>query len=100
MCVYLDQSKPTLADLQDILVPNVTDVWYNLGIELLPESIPKLKGIEKTYPNDLERCCLEMLQYWLEVKPSATWKAVIQALRSSGLQRVRTSEVIERKING
>ena len=97
----IGQSKPTLADLQRIVVPNAADTWFKLGVELLPESsIPKLNGIDKTYPKDPERCCLEMLLYWLEVKPSTTWEAVIQALRSPGLQLVKTSEEVEKKIYG
>ena len=94
---FTGQSKPTLADLQAIVLPKVTAKWYELGIALLLH-LPKLNKIQKTYPRDFDTCCLEMLQYWLEVSPSPTWNDLIRVSKSPYLELVNQAEEIESEI--
>ena len=91
-------SKPTLKDLQAIVVPKVAAKWNELGIALLCDS-PKLEEIHNDYQN-CRRCCLEMIRYWLEITPSATWGGLLQALRSPDLELINNAEEIEREIKG
>ena len=48
-----DSSKPLLKDLSNIVIPKVTNDWYDLGIQLFSESqVPKLDEIRATFSND------------------------------------------------
>ena len=98
--LFSGQLKPKLKELQTIVVRYVTADWYDLGIALLDDQhMPKLKEIERIYPYNAERCCIEMLEYWLKVTPSATWNYLIESLRSK-LQLITVSERIESQIKG
>ena len=57
----------------------VTD-WYILGAYL---NVPvyALGKVQSTHTHDgVERCKLEMLQYWLNTTMTASWKDVVRAL--------------------
>ena len=79
------------------LVPLVTDMatnWYELGAMLLEEKEEaQLKIIEGTHGNNVKKCCMVMLKYWIDKHPKATWHQLVTALRSSGvdLDSVATS---------
>ena len=93
--------KPSLKHLSNIAVPYISTVWYELGYQLLPDGyISKLKEIQETTPSDPQKCCSKMMEYWLEVIPSASWYDLIQALKSPAVQLVSQSESIENKIKG
>lgn len=96
---FTGHSKPTLSDLDAIVVPYVAATWDQIGIHLLGDS-PKLDIIEKTYHGDPEKCCLKMLHHWLNVTPSATWDDLIKVLKSPHLALIAKSEEIESKIKG
>ena len=98
--LFLGQLKPRIKDLQTIVVPHVAADWYGIGIALLNnKDVPKLKEIQVDYPSYSQKCCIKMLQYWLEVTPSATWNDLIETL-SSKLQLVAASEKIKRQLKG
>ena len=98
---FIGSSKPRLKDLQNIVVPKVTDKWRELGTELLRDScLPKLDEIRENYPNDCHKCCLMMIDHWLKTTPSATWSDILQALRSPALELTANAEKIEMEIKG
>ena len=69
------------------LIPNVALQWYELGIQLLKEDQePHLDIIKADYGNDSKRCCVQMLWYWLKTNPKASWKQLLEALRSPTLE--------------
>ena len=99
--VIIDSSKPLLKDLSNIVIPKVASKWFELGIQLLNEQqLPKLDEIHKAYPNDLQRRCIELLKYWLEITPGATWDNLIHALRAPGLQLMTIADDVEKEIKG
>ena len=56
------------------------DNWYMLGAYL---SVPvrELNKIQSTHTQDeVERCKLEMLQYWLDTTMIASWRDIARAL--------------------
>ena len=98
---YIDLSKPLLKDLHNIVVPKVANKWYGLGIQLLDQKqLPKLDGIRTTYSNDQEGGCVEMLKYWLDVTPEATWDNLLCALRAPGLQLLSIAVDLEEEVKG
>ena len=42
----------------------------------------ELKSIEAGYPTNVKWCCNQMLEKWLEVDPSASWKKLFEAIES------------------
>ena len=56
------------------------DHWFMLGA-FLNVPVPKLKKIAATHTQDgVERCKLEMLQYWLDTTMTASWRDIARAL--------------------
>ena len=76
--LYVDTPLLTVAVLLQEL-QEVND-WYMLGA-YLNVSVRELKKIQATYTQDgVERCKLEMLQYWLDTTMTASWKDIARAL--------------------
>ena len=56
--------------------------WYDLGVQLLnTEQAKKLKTIEANNPGNVEKCCTELFDYWLQVDTNASWDKLITALQ-------------------
>ena len=83
--VHIDANKPTLRSLmkyRDKIAPH----WRHLGEQLMQEKfIYKLNIIKVNHPNNLEDCCYEMFQLWLEVDTEANWNKLIDALECMDL---------------
>ena len=50
-------------------------------------NIPKGRrdGIESSYPASSFRCCNKMLEMWLDINTSVTWKDIITAIDSPAI---------------
>ena len=62
--------------------------------------LPRLDEISTTYSNDRRRGCIEMLKYWLQITPGATWDNLIHALRAPGLQLLTIADDVEKEVKG
>ena len=76
--LYVDTPLLTVAvllkELQEV------DDWYMLGA-YLNVPVRELKKIKATHTQDgVDRCKLEMLQYWLDTTMTASWKDIARAL--------------------
>ena len=88
-----------MRDLHNIITPKVANEWYNLAIQLFDESqLPRLDEIRDTNPNDRREGCREMLRYWLDITPTATWDDLFCALRSPSLLLLTTADGIEKEV--
>ena len=58
--------------------------WYSLGVALMvPPS--KLKEIRQSAPQEgIRYWRIELLQYWLDSTPSASWRDIVAALEKIG----------------
>ena len=75
--------------------------WYELGAMLLEEKQEgHLKLIQTTHGSDARKCCLAMLQYWMETQPEATWHHLVTALRSPGVEMAAVASDIEGNFTG
>ena len=93
-------SRPTTKALLPF-VPQLAPNWYQLGIMLLEEKDERhLRIIKDTHGSDKQRCCLEMLQYWMETHPKATWCDLVTALKSPGVELTAVASDIERSFTG
>ena len=59
----------------------IAPYWRDLGMQLLQDKFTdKLNVIEANHPNNVQKCCDKMFQYWLEVDTEANWNKLIDAL--------------------
>ena len=70
--------------------------WYDLGVQLLDnEHVKKLNNIRENH-KEVEMCCSDMFQAWLDTSPSANWNDFLYALKIVGLSELATK--IEAKL--
>ena len=78
---------PTLKEL-DHYITDMAPFYYDIGLELdIVNSKLKIIKNDSSLP-DIKEKCLKMLELWLEVDPSATWKKLYDALQETGLSVV------------
>ena len=83
ICIGAD--KPTHQLLRKYVRNEVAGHWYDLGVALLgEESVSKLNNIKANNPGDVEGCCNEMFDHWLEINPEASWDILTVALKEIG----------------
>ena len=63
----------------------VTDKWYDIGVELLVGTVA-LNEIRAKYSSDVDKCCTEMFEKWLQCNPEANWDQLASALSEVGLK--------------
>ena len=79
---YTDIPAPTIFQLTAELI-DMND-WYSLGVALRIHP-NKLQEIQKLSPLEgIQRWRIDLLQYWLNSTPDASWKDIIVALESIG----------------
>ena len=75
--------------------------WYEVGAMLLDVTQEsQLKLIRATHGSDAKKCCLAMLQNWMDTHPEATWHQLVTALRSPGVDLTAVASDIERNFIG
>ena len=58
-----------------------SDVWRDLGIELLQQDgIAGLDVIKTNNTDDVTKCCSKMLSLWLQRQTEASWNQLIEAI--------------------
>ena len=73
-------SIPTFQRLLEEL--NDVDNWFLFGA-FLGVPVKQLQKIESSHRGEVERCKIEMLQYWLDNNVNASWKDVVRALEQT-----------------
>ena len=88
--------KPTIKVLlSSKIISDIGPKWYELGIALLDDDkLTKLKTI-KSDNSEVNRCCIEMLMYWLESHSNATWNDLVEALRTPGVELNNVAAMVE-----
>ena len=69
--------------------------WFDLGVELINDSVNELNNIQEDFPKDAEKCCSKMFQLWLKKSNSATWNHLIEALRVPNIEMFELANKIE-----
>ena len=89
-------SKPTVKVLlSSKIISAIGPKWYELGITLLDDDqLTQLKTI-KSDNNEVNRCCIEMLMYWLESHSNATWNDLVEALKAPGVELNNVATMVE-----
>ena len=94
-------SRPSKKKLLDHVVSRVAPHWYDLGITLLDEDQEThLDVIESSHGSNKEECCKKMFWYWLNTNTSATWKQLIEGLRSPGVKLTVVASDLEKMLTG
>ena len=93
--LYTGKDKPTIRLLMKYNT-EMAPQWSYLGIQLLEAKDSKLDVIQRDHSGDIERCCTEMLKFWLNVDLNASWDKLIIALKQIKLNKL--AENIEKDI--
>ena len=77
-------SKPTAVPLLKKVVPAIAQEWLQVGVHLGMD-VAILKTFKATESRDLELCCLEMFECWLQGSRGTgesprTWSTVLSAV--------------------
>ena len=98
--ICVANSKPSTKKLLQF-VARIAVKWYEVGAALLEEEQePQLKLIQTNHGSDVRKCCLNMLQYWMDTHPEATWHHLVTALRSPGVDLTTVASDIEKNFTG
>ena len=95
--LIIGANKPTIRSLmkyRDDIAPH----WHDLGTELLQEYAHKLNVIQANHPNNVQKCCGEMFQCWLELDDEANWNKLIGAVRR--IDPFIANRIAEENLNG
>lgn len=86
---------PSLKELLEVTRKgHIAAKWYELGAELL-ENDDHLEVIKANHQNDVQSCCREMFQRWLDVKPNASWSQLVIALNN--IQMTTAADAISKR---
>ena len=85
-------APPKLKDLYNHVTPEYAAHWRVIGT-LLDISKGRLDGIERSFPSNAFWCCNKMLETWLEIDISATWRKLVEALESPAVQVIATATI-------
>ena len=74
-------TTPLLKDLYLHITPQYAADWKVIGTLLgLPSG--ELKAIEGGWPTNVKWCCNQMLEKWLEMDATASWKKLFTVIES------------------
>ena len=74
-------ATPSLRDLYQHITLQYAAVWKDIGILLgLPSG--RLQAIEAGWPTNVDRCCNQMLEKWLQVDSNASWSKLFNVIDS------------------
>ena len=93
-------SRPSKKKLLELVVSRVVAHWYDLGITLLDEDQESHLDVIKLNYTDKKECCKEMFWYWLSTNTSATWKQLVEALRTSAVELPVVASDLEKMLIG
>ena len=82
----------------------ITNKWFDIGVELFDVvDEPVLNAIEDDHPRDADKCADEMLRYWLDRQPDASWNQLIQAFKAPNIKlealALKIEEMLSKGIN-
>ena len=78
------KDKPTIKDLNIHVIEQYAIYWKQLGVELGVKNYHIANITENNASRKLrqvEECCSQMLQKWLDIDPSATWDKLDDAIK-------------------
>lgn len=93
---YTGTDAPTLRYLNAHVKPLVTNVWYDLGLQLLDSTDVDI--IKLNYRNDASGACTEMFSQWLQKNPSASWNLLISVIKGAGVKKCDVAYKIEQML--
>ena len=88
------EEKPTLDELCEHI--RIGSKWYQLGIQLKLNA-KKLEDIHKL-PDDSTYKTTKMFELWLDTKPDATRRQVVDALRKEVIEEITVAHEYEQML--
>jgi len=91
-------SSPDLPEFNRLIRPMVASKWHDLGVQLKLD-VNKLNTIQANHPGNVEQCCTEMYQFWLQSDLQASQEKLTVALQNIGFTTFQAAKFPERVIN-
>ena len=70
-----------MKDLYENITPQFAADWKVIGT-LLGLPTGELRAIEADYSTNVKWCCNKMLELWLEIDPTVSWKKLSSVIES------------------
>ena len=84
---HAENTTPLLKDLYQHITPQYAAEWKVIGTLLgLPSG--KLNAIEAGYPTNVKWCCNQMLEMWLAMDTTASWRKLLAVIESPSVSSV------------
>ena len=81
--------RPSMRDLNNLVIPLVATRWYDLGLELLETQHERELEIIEENNNEVKKCCRKMFSKWLETQSdNASWDQLVQTVKNIKLNDV------------
>ena len=82
MFVIIGSDCPALKYLNRYVVPHITSIWHDLGLELMEVKDEQELGVIEAEGLENKESTKRMLKLWREKKIDASWNTLIKALRN------------------
>ena len=97
--IILENDRPDLRDLVNLVVPIVHHKWYNLGLQLLDsKEVTFLQSLRTQYHNSCDQC-REVFIHWLEVSKKPTWDYILKALTAESVKLTSVANGIKKMLS-
>ena len=91
--------KPQLQDINNWVVPYVTDKWEKVFVQLLGDKYHHVMAtLRKDHQGNNEAGCIAMFEEWFQLCPNPTWNHLITALRSDSVRKINLAERLHQRI--
>ena len=79
--VFIDDEEPIMKDLQTLVIPEITETWYEFGMELkIRTAALNTIKINNSGGGGVKECMRSVVNHWLSSTVSPSWDHVIAAL--------------------
>ena len=99
MYLYLGSDRPALKYLNRHVVKRIAAKWYDIGLELMEiEDQENLTTMKVQYAASIVEGSNQMLRFWLDRQPHASWNQLIEALKANHIGFYSLAVDIERML--
>ncbi|XP_065911833.1 uncharacterized protein [Dysidea avara] len=89
------RTKPKIADLVNLVVPQAADKWEKICVQLIGDEHRHIVSTIRRDGHGSEDCCQRMFDQWLDLSKKPTWKDVIDALESGSVRKIALAEELK-----
>ena len=91
------ETKPNMTDIFEIVIPNISAHWQNIGYNL-GFGLNLIETLEKQNPTDYKKCCENLFKSWLQGQGHTpiTWSTLLNAIGRTEELRAAAEDIMIR----